>query len=469
MTFLSSTEIKVFGRYVDNENWGLVSEFGEYLLKKDPRDGLGVRYAVMSAHAMENDLEAAEDLARRYCDFGGDFSDAESYRTGKQLWKSWDSEQKKTWMDHLDYSLAFPFALVLWRHRRYAEAKRALDNIPEYLSEYLSMDEEELEETKERLETEIGVQIGTVDMLVAYVFVPYQDQEDFRRWILSGFTEVTEEEAPDWIDEEEEGDDLTPIIHLEDLCADDLETIQKLAVVVRKEADLQKGNGRFVRFDDEEKREAMYQLFQEEYELQMSLLQSSFCQAALGRQDAYICKYFNDVDQIEDLKVLAGHLMFIYGELRLEAETKGEEVNEEYFYAAMSCFRGATALQEIVEGREDREEEEIWEEDGDYSPESMGKPFVDYIKKADVDDEYVAAIGESTEAFLREKGFDITTLAGCKAAQKWLESAKPKDAFWTEGEITDPMDQYMGEARIADMLKFVKDRIEKKVKFWTNS
>ena len=89
----------------------------------------------------------------------------------------------------------------------------------------------------------------------------------------------------------------------------------------------------------------------------------------------------------------------------------------------------------------------------------MAELFSMHIQNAPVDDEFVNDLGETTDQFLMAKGFDLSTLTGLKAAQKWLEEVKVEDAFRSEGPM-DSIDRHLGQARLAAMLKIVKKRIE---------
>ena len=61
------------------------------------------------------------------------------------------------------------------------------------------------------------------------------------------------------------------------------------------------------------------------------------------------------------------------------------------------------------------------------------------------------------------EGIDISSLAGAKAAQKFLENAGPEDAFVTEGPVDNEMDEFMGKMRLEAMLKCVKARIDQMI------
>ena len=82
---------------------------------------------------------------------------------------------------------------------------------------------------------------------------------------------------------------------------------------------------------------------------------------------------------------------------------------------------------------------------------------------AAVSDEFLEGMDQVMEYTMKEKGFDINTLSGAKAAQKFLENARVEDAFITEGPIDNAVDWHMGEARLDAMLKCVKARIQKMI------
>lgn len=79
------------------------------------------------------------------------------------------------------------------------------------------------------------------------------------------------------------------------------------------------------------------------------------------------------------------------------------------------------------------------------------------------DEDFAVEMDAATETFLKDKGFDISSLAGAKAAQKFLENAGPEDAFVTEGPVDNVMDEFMGKMRLETMLKCVKARIDQMI------
>jgi hypothetical protein len=122
-------------------------------------------------------------------------------------------------------------------------------------------------------------------------------------------------------------------------------------------------------------------------------------------------------------------------------------------------------LDDFDQAEEDDDYEDDWDvDDGEEPLELMARLFSEHIQNADADDQFVAELGEATDQFLTEKGFDLSNLAGLKKAQAWLENAKVEDAFYSEGPIENAIDWHVGEARIAAMLKVVKARIEKSMK-----
>lgn len=162
-------------------------------------------------------------------------------------------------------------------------------------------------------------------------------------------------------------------------------------------------------------------------------------------------------DPVEDLKTMAAQMLFLYAQTRSRAETEGGEPEEDFFYAGSNLYAHAVVDQVTEENEEydddDSSEEEldsVWEAFGDAPDDAAGGDFDD-----DMD--------EATEFFLKEKGFDISTLAGAKAAQKFLEEAGPEDAFITEGPVDNEMDNFMGRMRLQAMLRCVHARIRKMI------
>ena len=80
-----------------------------------------------------------------------------------------------------------------------------------------------------------------------------------------------------------------------------------------------------------------------------------------------------------------------------------------------------------------------------------------WIKAIPTDDPLLRKI--AAEEFFRSKGYDISTLAGCKAALIWLETAQVSDAFWEGGAIDNATDWYIGEARLEALSKALQARL----------
>ena len=74
------------------------------------------------------------------------------------------------------------------------------------------------------------------------------------------------------------------------------------------------------------------------------------------------------------------------------------------------------------------------------------------IRSMDPDDQFLKHL--DADSFLRARGFDIGTVAGCKGALLWLDEADVEDAFWDNGKIDNAADWYIGEGRL-DALRIV--------------
>ena len=102
----------------------------------------------------------------------------------------------------------------------------------------------------------------------------------------------------------------------------------------------------------------------------------------------------------------------------------------------------------------------------DFSKElaSLAETYTEHLEKADLNDPMMEVMRESTELFLKEKGYDCNTLTGLKAAQKWLESAKIQEVFYNdEDPVDNDLDWFIGEARLTAMIRIVNAMIEKKL------
>ena len=250
---------------------------------------------------------------------------------------------------------------------------------------------------------------------------------------------------------EDEGDSF---VIYEDLPSEIQEMIRKLAEVERKDLDLSRQHlGQ--RLDDLSPKEMDVLMKQKAV--------GEKARAALMHSELAEDIPVLDPDGVDDKKDMAAKLFFMYSLNRVSAEVNGEKPNEDLFYAAANMYGDAVA-EEMSRYNDDDEDWDEEDEDDENPLELMARLFSEHIQNAEADDEFVQDLGEITDHFLTEKGFNLSTLSGLKAAQKWLEEAKVEDAFWTEGPIDNAIDWHIGEARIAAMLKVVKKRIEDYIK-----
>ena len=253
-------------------------------------------------------------------------------------------------------------------------------------------------------------------------------------------------------DDEEDYDDRRPLIFLNEISKKEMNLIRKLADNEREWIKMPK-NGINLFQDSAEmaKHEAQ---FIRGNELRRKFMNTDFA-----------VQLTNGDDYIENMKVVAAHLLFLYAQERQIAEQDGKTPDESYFYAGSNLYNFA-AIQQMMEedGEDDEDDEEGEGLDLDRVMGVFAEAFSDHIKNADISDQFLQEIGESTDAFLKDKGFNVNTLSGLKKAQHWLENARVEDAFYTNDvPIDNTVDWHMGEARLAAMLKIVKDRIEKKM------
>lgn len=173
-------------------------------------------------------------------------------------------------------------------------------------------------------------------------------------------------------------------------------------------------------------------------------------------------------DPVEDMKTMAAQMLFLYSQERMKAETEGGEPDEDFFYAGSNLYAHAV----VDQMSDENDNEDADEDDSDYvfsqdmdmdTMATFAEAFSEHIRHAEPDDEFMQGMDQVTEITMKEKGFDINTLAGAKAAQSWLENAKVEDAFLTEGPIENAVDWHMGEARLDAMQKCIKIRIQKMI------
>ena len=131
----------------------------------------------------------------------------------------------------------------------------------------------------------------------------------------------------------------------------------------------------------------------------------------------------------------------------------------------MSCYRSAVSLEESLQEENGEDDEYLFPRDMDLNElASLAETYTEHLEKADLNDPMIEVMRESTELFLKEKGYDCNTLTGLKAAQKWLESAKIQEVFYNdEDPVDNDLDWFIGEARLTAMIRIVNAMIEKKL------
>ena len=276
---------------------------------------------------------------------------------------------------------------------------------------------------------------------------------------------------------------VTPILHSADLNIEDWEVIRDLARVARDLEKFHKGRGTYEDLPNASIVEQLQylSLLDEAAELRNRLLNSSFAlqvdprMGTIGEDAGWKRVYY--------LKTLASQMMFLYGEDRLIGDALGTKPNEDLFLAAMNVYRGAALEQIALESEPDIDglleelerkfgnknenpDDYIFPQDMDLEKlAGLAEEFADHMTKADADDPIFRFLAESTEVFLKEKGFDLDTMQGLLEAHEWLEHAKVEEAFYTDDvPIDNALDWHMGEARLTAMTKIVKKWIKEKQK-----
>ena len=263
----------------------------------------------------------------------------------------------------------------------------------------------------------------------------------------------------DWDDtltllEDGEGDldDRRPIIYPDELSLPTRKLIADVAKLEHEEMAFRKKHmGKKPEDIDEATQKEFLKLDHKGWKIREALLDSDLGQEIL---EAY--------DSVEDLKTMAAQMFFLYSQTRMRAETDGGESEEDFFYAGSNLYAHAVADQIMEEGDEGEDDYgPMLDDESRQALDDLYDSFGDLVNEDDED--FAKGMDEATDAFLKDKGFDITNLAGAKAAQKFLENAGPEDAFVTEGPVDNEMDAFMGKMRLEAMLKCVKARIDQMI------
>ena len=105
MILLQQNEVDRFYRLMDQHRFSEALPYGQSLLDKDPFDGAGIRFGLMSACVMLKDVDSAEEIARKVsASMKTSLADA-PFARGK----------KDKWLSYLDPAMLYPLAMVHWK------------------------------------------------------------------------------------------------------------------------------------------------------------------------------------------------------------------------------------------------------------------------------------------------------------------------------------------------------------------
>jgi len=336
---------------------------------------------------------------------------------------------------------------------RYAGEKWDKDDLPEdtFVIDYDDEAKWSLEDLeKESAQTDFGGPNRDEDAHAAAVIELIRRKGGEDKCLCEDWDDVLTllEDAESDFDEERR-----PIIFPDELSLPTRKLIREVAKIEKEEAAFLKNHLNDAVDDlDSDEEKVYFSLVDRGWDARENLLASDLGDEIL---DGY--------DPVEDMKIMAAQLLFMYAQTRTKAKMEGGRPDEDLFYAGSNLYGHAVADQLADENAQ-----------GDDGPDSvfdteMEEAVVDFCKHydefldSDNGKDFLESMDEVTESFLKEKGFDIHSLAGAKAAQKFLENAGPEDAFYTDGPVDNEMDEWMGRLRLAAMLRCVKARIEKMI------
>ena len=108
MILLQRNEVDRFYRLMDKHRYSEALDYGQSLLDKDPFDGAGIRFGLMSACVMLKDVDTAEEIAQKVAaSMKKSLADAPFVR-GKK-------DKKNNWLSYLDPAMLYPLAMVHWK------------------------------------------------------------------------------------------------------------------------------------------------------------------------------------------------------------------------------------------------------------------------------------------------------------------------------------------------------------------
>ena len=92
---------------------------------------------------------------------------------------------------------------------------------------------------------------------------------------------------------------------------------------------------------------------------------------------------------------------------------------------------------------------------------AAAEKMADHIRNAPLTDAVLRHLEAASGEFLRSRGFDISTPAGCRGALLYLRSCRVEDAFLEDesAPVDNAADWYLGEARLDGMIRIVEERI----------
>ena len=193
MIALSRAEVNKFFRLLDThryEDYEEAISYGQTLLRKDPLDGAGIRYGIMSACAVLGKSRIALNTAKKVVEpLISEGTKAKWLKIPPQC-----RENRKTaWLLEVDPPMLYPLAMSYWKEEKPRKAKEIISIMigwiegqgGQMLHQFMDLTEgiskEEYAKLKKQAEAEYSP--ISVDALIACVDVPFEEIKAFNDWL----------------------------------------------------------------------------------------------------------------------------------------------------------------------------------------------------------------------------------------------------------------------------------------------
>ena len=123
MILLSRTEVNKFFHLIDSHSYEEALPYGQSLLKKDPFDGAGIRYGVLSVCAVLGKSRIALNTAKKIVE---PLIDDETKKKWDKKFSTNKEARDTAWLLEAEPVLVYLLSMAYWKENKFDKAKETI-------------------------------------------------------------------------------------------------------------------------------------------------------------------------------------------------------------------------------------------------------------------------------------------------------------------------------------------------------